>query len=332
MQIAQLQVIADLIEEAFVDIFRDDHDWRTVVAGCEICVGANGDGGDNRGLVEESFDQGGASPRLRGILRRDHGNDMARHRREPPAQKIEAWRKVGAQVDRAGIAPVAKVDIFDLIVGADDHHDVVIEARQPVSDALIGPLRIVAVADLEGSVRCRGDAIDEAQRALGAIDDRLPDQLLFGVEGNFVGALRGRQHRHDNADDRHSDNSADRHDQAHAGLVPPRPFPFPGDFRLRRRQHACTFLTDWLAETIDCKALEWLAIWHATTRTRRRARFQPRSLTRRKSQKPARRRKSRLGGPDWLFGLAFSAGWHRAGAGCRYGQRATPTTSVRAGR
>jgi hypothetical protein len=45
--------------------------------------------------------------------------------------------------------------------------------------------------------------------------------------------MRGRQHRDDDANDGDRNDSADRHDQVQTRLIPPRPFSFPGDLRLR---------------------------------------------------------------------------------------------------
>ncbi len=144
--------------------------------------------------------------------------------------------------------------VFDVIVGVDDRHDAEIELCQPLSDALIGPLRIVAVTNLVGGARRRGDAFDQAQRMLPVIGDGLSDKLLFGIERDFIGALRGGQYRDDDAHDRHDDDHADRHDQA--SLVPPRPFLFPGDLQSRRRQHACTLWMYRPARTLESKAFQ----------------------------------------------------------------------------
>lgn len=129
--------------------------------------------------------------------------------------------------------------VFDAVVGADDGYDPELKPRQPFTDPLFGPLRIVAVTNPAGGAWRRSDAFDKTHRMQTVLVDRLRKQLLFGVERDFVGAPSGGQHRDDDAQDRSNDNDADRRDQTR--LVPPRPFPLPGDGQPRRRQHAPPF-------------------------------------------------------------------------------------------
>ena len=170
---------------------------------------------------------------------------MVRHGTQAAAQKIEARRQSRAQfgcaqLGRAAISGRTTVRVFDLVVGSDDRDHVVIEACEPLPDPLIDPFRIVGVADFLRRARACGDALDDAQFALALFDDGLMDQLLLGVERDFIGTPRGGEHRDHDAYDGDGNNHADRHDQADTDPIPPRPFAFPGDVRLRRRQHAVT--------------------------------------------------------------------------------------------
>jgi hypothetical protein len=51
------------------------------------------------------------------------------------------------------------------------------------------------------------------QRAFGMVVDCPPDQQLLAVGGNFIGALRGAEHRHGYAYDRHGDDDANQGEQ-----------------------------------------------------------------------------------------------------------------------
>jgi hypothetical protein len=79
------------------------------------------------------------------------------------------------------------------------------------------------------------------QRAFGMVVDRPLDQQLLAIGGNFIGALRGAEHRHGNAYDRHGDDDADQGEETKARSIQARLVRLPGGLRLRRRQHSATF-------------------------------------------------------------------------------------------
>ena len=151
---------------------------------------------------------------------------MARHRGQPTAQQIEAWRELRPQVGDGGVCGSMEELVFDLIGTIDDDNHIVVEiGRQPGADAAFHPLRIVVGAGCEDCAVGPGDALQLAQDALAARGDRPLDQLLLACERDLVGALRGTQHCEDDADDRHGDDHADRHDEIQAHPVPPRRLP-----------------------------------------------------------------------------------------------------------
>ena len=243
-QPAELQAIADLTEQTVADVFDGERDRSTGVAGGKIGWRTDCRRRDDGGPAEETLDHGGASAWLRRALRVEHLDRVARYGAQTATQKIEYRRGFRAQIGCGDIGGDAGVGIFDLIVGAEDHLDVAVEVvLQPFSEAPIDPIRVVAVANFGRRARRRRDALELVQGALAMVGERLPDQFLLVVARDFIGALRGRQHRHDNAHDRDGNDHADRHDRAHAGRIPSRGLPFPGDLRLRRRQHASTHST-----------------------------------------------------------------------------------------
>jgi hypothetical protein len=168
------------------------------------------------------LDEGGAPARLAGILGEDR-NGAVRHRGEPPAQQIETWRKLRAQVGDAGVGGRAEELVLDLIGAIDHDNDVVVEeGRQPGADAALHPLRVVVGADRERGAVGRRDALDLAQNPLAACGNRPLDQLLLAVERDLVRPMGGSQYRDDDADDRNGDDHADRHDEVQSHALPPR--------------------------------------------------------------------------------------------------------------
>ncbi|MEI9805026.1 MAG: hypothetical protein WDN48_11880 [Pseudolabrys sp.] len=74
--------------------------------------------------------------------------------------------------------------------------------------------------DIFDGVFGRGDAFDFVQHAAAEIIQRGGQQLRFMFDRDFVGALRRRQHRDDDADDGHGDDNADRDHHAQTGAIP----------------------------------------------------------------------------------------------------------------
>jgi hypothetical protein len=237
-QARQLQPVADVAQHVLVDIFDGKHDGRPVVADREIGLGADRHRRDDRRPAGELLDERGAPARLAGILGEDR-NGAARDRGKPPAQQIETWRKLRAQVGNGGIAGRAEELVLDLIGTIDHDNDVVVEeGRQPGADAALHPLRVVVGADRErGAVGCR-DALDLAQNPLAACGNRPPHQLLLAVERHLVGPMGGGQYRDDDADDRNGDDHADRHDEVQSHALPPRRLALLCHSRQRQRHNA----------------------------------------------------------------------------------------------
>ena len=214
------------------------------IAGGKIGLGADGDRADDSGPVQEALDQRRAAAGLCRILPGDDRNGVVRHGIKPAAQQIEARVDLRAKIAGDGVAGRAEQRVFDPIAAVDDHHDVlVVETRcSHLRDAAIHPLRIVSRRECL-AVACGPSP--RRFRARGARRMPLPAMAvssseLFAVERDLVGALCRGQHRDDDADDGDGDDGADRHDQTEPRLVPARPLAFPGDMRVRRRQHAST--------------------------------------------------------------------------------------------
>ena len=239
-QVRQLQALADLLEHRVVDIADGDDDRRVRIAGGEIGLGADGHRADDRGPVHEALDQGGAAAGLCRILLGEDRNGMLRHGVEPAAQQIKRRSDLRAKIDRGGVGRRAEQRVCDAIVAVDDRHDVVvIKIDQPLG-AAGHPLRIVSVANVARRPFRRGGAVELAQQAHALAGDGRFEQRLLAAGRDLVGAPRRGQHGDDDADDGDRDDGADRHDEAEPRLVPARPLAFPGDMRLRRRQHAST--------------------------------------------------------------------------------------------
>ncbi len=240
-QTAQLQAPADFLEQCAVDIADGEYDRRLRIAGGKIGLGADGDRADVSGPVEEALDQRRAAAGLCRILPGDDRNGVFRHGVKTATQQIEARFDLLAKVAGDGVAGRAEQRVLDPIVAVDDHHDVlVIVGLQPFADAAVGPLRIEGVTKIGRCLQCRRGAFDLAEHMRALADDGLLQQELFAVERDLVGAFCRCQHGDDDADDGDGDDGADRQDEAEPRLVPARPLAFPGDMRVRRRQHAST--------------------------------------------------------------------------------------------
>ena len=240
-QMGQLQAPADFLEQCAVDITDGEYDRRLRIAGGKIGLGADSDRADESGPVEETLDQRRAAAGFCRILPGDDRNGVVRHGIKTATQQIEARFDLRAEVAGDGVAGRAEQRIFDPIAAIDDHHHVlVVETLQPFADAAIRPLRIEAVTKLGCRLRCRRRAFDLVEHMRALAGDGFLQQELFAVERDLVGALCRGQHGDDDADDGDGDDGADRHDQTEPRLVPARPLAFPGDMRVRRRQHAST--------------------------------------------------------------------------------------------
>ena len=239
-QVCQLQPLADLLEHRGVDIADGNDDRRARIAGDKIGLGADGHGADDGGPIHEALDQSRAAAGLCRILLGHDRNRMLRHGVAPAAQQIERRSDLCAKIDDSGFGRRAEQRIGDAIVAIDDRHDVfVIEVDQPLG-AAADPLRIVSVANVARRPFRRGGAFELAHEAHALAGDGCLEQRLLASGGDLVGTPGRRQDRDDDANDRHDDDGSDRHEETQPRLVPARPLAFPGDMRMRRRQHALT--------------------------------------------------------------------------------------------
>src|SRR5262249_9041869 len=76
-----------------------------------------------------------------------------------------------------------------------------------------------------------------AQHSLAIVAERTREQLLFVIHGNHIGALGGRQHGDNDANDRNRDNDAHRHDHAQTSAVPTGVLPRVGSMRTSNSRH-----------------------------------------------------------------------------------------------
>ena len=249
-QAGELQVRADAVEKAARQIFDRQHDRRFGIAFGELGVGADRHSADKGRLIPEALHQHRAAARHRRILALEHRDRVTWRAVQAAAQKIETRRKLRHEIVGAGVGRIERVAVDQVVVGVDNGLDVAVEVFfQPRPDVPVDPFGVVTVANLGGGDRGRGGALQEVQRTQAVVGCGLSDKLLLGIEGDFVGALRGGQNRDDDTDDGDGNDYADRHDQADARLIPPRLLTFPGDMRPRRRHHASTYRTKCWADT-----------------------------------------------------------------------------------
>src|ERR1700688_493102 len=113
-----------------------------------------------------------------------------------------------------------------MVLRVEDENKVVIErGLQPESHALLRPDWIELDADV---LDCRfrsGDAFDFAQDARAVVAERTREQLLFMLDGDFVGALSGREDGDDDANDGDGHHDATRDHDAQARATPTRVLP-----------------------------------------------------------------------------------------------------------
>ena len=189
-------------------------------------------------------------PRLQRILTADHIERSARQRAQAATQQIEPGRKIGVHGGGRRVGFGVRADEFNLIVATDDQHDIVFEVGlEPSAEVARDPVRLVLGADRQRRARRAGDAVELAEHSYALVGDRLPDQPLFAIERDIVGALRRGQNRNDHANDRDGDDNTDRQDEADAGAVPPRltrAFALPGNALLQSRRHASILYYDLL--------------------------------------------------------------------------------------
>ena len=136
-------------------------------------------------------------------------------------QRLEKDKRLGRH---AGVVVLpADLPVHELIRGADHPHQVVVAhrvepAREPRRGQRGGSFEIEAADRI---VR-RDDVAQSANRPLAVVDDGAGEQVLFVFERDLVGAIGGCQRRDDDADDRHRDDDAKRHDNAQARAIPHR--------------------------------------------------------------------------------------------------------------
>ena len=240
VQVRQQQVAADLVEHCGVDIADGDDDRRARIAGGKIDLGADGHRADDRRPIHEALNQGGVPAGICRILLGHDRNGVLRHGVEPAAHQVQRRGDLRAKIGEGGVGRRAEQRVCDAIVAVDDRHDVVvIKVDQPLG-AAGHPLRIVSIANVFRCPFRRGGAVEFAQQAQALAGDGGFEQRLLASGRDFVGASCRGQHGDDDADDGDGDDAADRHDETEPRSVPARPLAFPGDMRLRRRQHAST--------------------------------------------------------------------------------------------
>jgi hypothetical protein len=240
VQVCQLQVAADLVEHCGVDIADGNDDRRARIAGGKIGLGADGHRADDRRPIHEALNQRGVPAGICRVLLGNDRDGALRHGVEPAAQQVQRRGDLRAKIDGGGVGRRAEQRVCDSIVAVDDRHDVVvIKVDQPLGVAG-HPLRIVSVSNVLRRPFRRGSAVELAQQAQALAGDGGFEQRLLASGRDLVGASCRGQHGDDDADDGDGDDAADRHDETEPRSAPARPLAFPGDMRLRRRQHAST--------------------------------------------------------------------------------------------
>ncbi len=234
-QIAQLKARGDFRQHVLVDEFHAQYQWRLGVQIRRVVVGRHDrHHRDDGGAAQERLQADGAMQI--GTLRRlGVGGDASAHQIDDRCH-VRPDRVEPIRIDAA----VGKERV-DQLVGAVGHeHEVVVEiGLEPQADPALHPVGVVLGANsLDRSLR-GGDALDLTQHALAMVGEGPREQLAFGVERHLVGALRGAEHRHHDADDGNGNDDADRHHDAQAHMVPTDGLSFFADARRRHSQISC---------------------------------------------------------------------------------------------
>ncbi len=227
-QVRQLQLRGDAGERLAVDEFHRHHDRRRTVAGTEQAAERpDRDGGNDSRPARECTDHGGLRMLAVGAVARLGEAERAVQGRVAPAHIGEHRLQIGQR--RVGPGRVERVAAElrkdRLVVAVEDENVVVVEVGfQPEPDAPLRPGRIVFDAEILDRLLGGGDALDLAQHALAVVRQRAREQQLLVLDGDFVGALGGGEHGHDDADDGDGNDYADRDHHAQARAIPTRVF------------------------------------------------------------------------------------------------------------
>src|SRR6187397_1813159 len=138
--------------------------------------------------------------------------------------------------DCGGAAAEQRVD--QLVVAIENEDVVVVEiGLEPGAEPVPGPGGVERTPDvLDGDGGGR-HAFDFPQHAFAVVRDRAREQLLLMIDGANVGALGGRQHGDDDADDRDGDDDSNGYDDAQASAIPTGVWPRVGCTRTSDSRH-----------------------------------------------------------------------------------------------
>ena len=261
-QVAQLQMRRDLGQHVLVDEFDAHHDRRLVAD-----VGARG---RRRRAIATAATMAGRPRKVCSRLtrwlrrvRRWFGAGKSRCRRallRPRSWSSTGLRSARTELNQCGSTLRRPSERVEQAVGrVGDEDEVMVEVGlQPLADVELDPVGVEVEADLAiGGLRI-GDAFDLAQHPLAVIVQRAREQLPLGRERDLVGALRGAEHRDDDADDRDGDDHADRNHDAQARVVPAGGASSFADMRRSRSQLPVPL--GFLPGTIRRNDCDWLAM------------------------------------------------------------------------
>ena len=219
----QLELRGDVGQHILVDEFHGHNCGRgDVHIGGRIAAGCDDDGRDDgrpakkalqprptmiaragRRAVGAGYDDGSA-----GIVR-------------AAAQEIEDRAKFGLErVDPVRIEIELVPPRVHELIGRIGNEDEILIGMQALPGTQLDPIGIELEADAADGAVGRGDALDLAQHAFGAACECTREQLPFGIDGDFIGAVGRAEHRDHDADDRDRHDDADRNRHAQARAIP----------------------------------------------------------------------------------------------------------------
>ena len=272
-EVLDVQMIGNLCQKPVADIFHQCDNGRASICVCWIFLLTDCYRGNHRGSAQKILKQGDGIGRLGKVARR-YQDSARRLPGEPAAQNINRRSELSRQIGESSFDRAARAEIFVFPAGTEDHDNVgVVERFEPAPNAPVDPGCIIAIANFRGGLRHRRDALEVTQRTLGIFIKRPKNRLLFAFGRDPVGALRRAQHAHRDADDRDTDDDADRDEQTDARMVPTRPVCFPGGLYLRRRQHPCHLLDISVHRKIASKSLPMTCNLHANHGRQERGAF-----------------------------------------------------------
>ena len=213
-QVGKVEARADVGEELAVDVLHGEQQ-RDGIARHGAARQVGGHAGNDRGAAHEDLQplRAARAGKIGRRVGRGFEHDLVLARLRAAAQQVDDAVKLGPRriEARGHDAGIVQHRVGQLVGAVGDEDMLVVEeGGEPQSDQMMHPVRIEIVVQLQDDIVGCCDVFELAQHAAAAIDDGVGEELALLDQLDVVGALRGGQHRDDDANDRHDDDKADR--------------------------------------------------------------------------------------------------------------------------